>query len=521
MPDYRLGLRHILSSVISGTVAATLVTGAALAQDRKFSFVEASIDGIHEALRTDRLSCVQLVQGYLDRISAYDQKGPAFNAVQNVNSNALKLAKEMDVSFDPKAPMKPLFCIPVVVKDQVETSFLPTTFGSKLFKDFTPNRTATIVERMMNAGAIVIAKTNLGEFAAGGSGSAFGDCRNVYNPSYYASGSSCGTGIAVAANFATVGIGEDTAGSTRGPASHASVVGLRPTLPLVSRFGAMPQGPSRDTLGPMARTVRDTAILLDVIAGYDPNDPITSESYGKLPKSYTDFLVEGGLKGMRIGVIRQPMDPRTDTKSEAYQKVKTLVDRGVADMRAAAAEIVDAVEIPNLMDLLAASGSNGSPYESEQAINAYLAQHPNAPIKTYAEIVNSSVVIESRRKAMGPDLGGVPTDPAFLLQLVKRAELRTAILKTMADQKLDALFYASFDSPPVLLPGSTPYSNRLMATFTGLPALAVPGGFTADGLPVGVEFFGRAFDEGTIFKAAYGFEQATRYRQPPKLAPEL
>jgi len=290
---------------------------------------------------------------------------------------------------------------------------------------------------------------------------------------------------------------------------------------LVSRFGAMPQGPSRDTLGPITRTVRDAAIVLDVIAGYDPNDPITAESYGKQPNSYAKLLADGNLKGMRIGVIRQPMDLRTDVGSPAYGKVKVLVDHAVADMKAAGADIIDDLKIPDLLDLLSASGTNGSPYESEQAINAYLAQHPNSPVKTYAEIVNSPVVLESRRKAMKEDLGGVPTDPKFLQQLAKRGELRTAVLKAMADQRLDVLLYASFDSPPVPLPGSTPYSNRLMATFTGFPAMVVPGGFTDDGLPVGLEFFGRAFDEASIFKAAYGYEQASRSRVPPKLAPEL
>ena len=255
-----------------------------------FDVVEATIDGIHTAMRSGALTGTQLVQSYLDRIAAYDQTGPKLNAVQNVNPHALREAADLDARFKASGRMASLHCIPVLLKDQVETDFMPTTYGSAMFKTFVPKRTGTVVDRLRQAGAIILAKTNLGEFAAGGSGSAFGDCRNAYNPAYYASGSSCGTGVGVAANFGAVGIGEDTAGSIRGPASHGAAVGLRPTLGLVSRFGVMPQGPSRDTVGPMTRTVRDTAIVLEAIAGYDPKDPVTAANFRRIPESCTSFL---------------------------------------------------------------------------------------------------------------------------------------------------------------------------------------------------------------------------------------
>jgi amidase len=249
------GLRHGVV-VLSATYGICVASPAASQPATNFDVVEATIDGIQGAMRSGGLTCTQLVQTYLDRIAAYDQAGPKLNAVQNVNPRALQQAADLDAKFKASGEMAPLHCVPVLLKDQIETDFMPTTYGSAMFKTFVPKRNATVVERLQRAGAIILAKTNMGEFAAGGSGSAFGDCHNAYDPAYFASGSSCGTGIGVAASLGAVGIGEDTGGSVRGPASHGSLVGLRPTTPLVSRFGMMPASPSRDTIGPIARTVR-------------------------------------------------------------------------------------------------------------------------------------------------------------------------------------------------------------------------------------------------------------------------
>lgn len=515
-------IRRLAGSVITSVGLALMIAAAARAQTQpRFRLVEATIDSIHAAMRSGELTCAKLVQGYLNRIKAYDQAGPSLNAVQNIHPQAMQQAAELDAKLKSSGRMTPLHCIPVMLKDQVETDFMPTTYGSAMFKTFVPKRNATIVERLQSAGAIILAKTNLGEFAAGGAGSAFGECHNAYNPAYHASGSSCGTGVAVAANFGTVGIGEDTAGSLRGPASHGSLVGLRPTTPLVSRFGVMPQGPSRDTLGPITRTVTDAAIVLDVIAGYDPKDPITAATYGRKPASYTDFLHPRGLRGMRLGVIRQPMAKDTNTNALDYKEVRAMVDRAVKDLRARGAEVVDPLDIPDLMGLLERSGTSASTFETEFYTDEYLAQHPHAPVRSYKEIVESPLLVESRRKSMVNDLGRRPTDPAFLQQLQAREVLRTHILKVMADHRLDALVYATFDHAPPTLPRAASGNNRLMSTFTGFPALAMPGGFTRDGLPLGLEFMGRPFDEGLLFKAAYDYEQATRHRRPPPTTPEL
>src|SRR5262249_52385300 len=252
-------------------------------QTAPFRLLEASIDDVRGALISKRVTCHALVDLYLKRIDAYNKSGPALNAVQTVNPRALQEADGLDAALATSGPVGPLHCVPTLVKDQVETRDMPTTYGSAVFKDFTPDRDATIVTKLRKAGAIVVAKTTMGEYAAGFLGSAFGVVRNAYDPSRSASGSSGGTGSAVTANFGTIGIGEDTGGSIRGPAAVNSLVGLRPTLPLVSRFGMLPARPTTDTLGPITRTVRDAAILLDVIAGYDPNDPVTAYPVAPLP----------------------------------------------------------------------------------------------------------------------------------------------------------------------------------------------------------------------------------------------
>jgi amidase len=489
----------------------------------RFDVVEATVDDIHAAMRAGSLSCSELVRAYLDRIAAYDQAGPKLNAVQNINPAALPQAAELDDRFRATGEMAPLHCVPVLLKDQIETDFMPTTYGSAMFKSFVPRRNATVVERLQRAGAIILAKTNMGEFAQGGSGSAFGDCHNAYNPAYFASGSSCGTGVGVAASYGTVGIGEDTGGSVRGPASHGSLVGLRPTTPLVSRFGMMPAAPSRDTIGPIARTVKDAALVLDAIAGYDPNDPATAASYGQTPQSYTAFLTPDGLRGMRLGVIRQPMDREADAKAADFGEVRAMIDAAVGVLRKRGAEVIDPIEIPDLLRLI--DGSGGSPntniYETEQAIDGYLAQHPTAPVRTFRAIVESPLLIEARRRALAFSLGRTPSEAAFGIQRQTQEVLRIAVLKAMADNRLDAFIYATFDHAPTRLPRNTPGTNRMLAPLLGYPALAVQGGFSTEGLPIGFEFLGRPFAEGILFKAAYDFEQSTKIRRPPAAMPAL
>ena len=510
--------------------AALLAVAALLSitvQAQAFDIMEATIPGIHAAFMSGELSCVELVQGYLRRIEAYDKQGPALNAIQTVNPQALEEAARLDAAFAESGLVGPLHCIPVLVKDQVEVAGMPTTYGSAIFKDFISDRDATIVKRMKEAGAIILAKTNMGEFASGYVGSAFGFCRNPYDPARNPSSSSCGTGAAVAANFGAVGIAEDTGGSTRGPASHTSTVGLRPTTPLISRYGMMPATPTRDTLGPLTRTVTDAAILTSVIAGYDPNDPLTAYSVGNVPDTYTAFLDPDGLRGARIGVIREPMSSDADPTRPDYAAIQAIVDQAVSDMRALGAEVIDPLIIPNLMELMDVGGGSS---ETEAAINAYLAQLPNAPVRSFREIAVSDLVAPVRRSGLINALNRSTSDPDYLRSLAKREELRQVILQVMAEYQLDAIVYPTFSHEPAVIPddiltrtsgGGTPGSNRSLSPLIGFPALTVPAGFTPAGLPVGIDILGRPFTEGMLFKFGYAYEQATQHRRPPAYTPPL
>jgi amidase len=517
--------RKQMPRILQTAAILVLMPTVALAQPLSpavpFHLLEATIDGIHAAMGSGQLSCVQLVQAYLDRIAAYDQAGPKLNAVQNINPNALAQAGKLDAALRTSGPVGPLHCIPVLMKDEVDTNFMPTTYGSALFKTFVPPRNATIVERLQAAGAIILAKTNMGEFAQAYSGSAFGDCHNAYDPRRSPSGSSCGSAVGIAANFAAVGIGEDTGGSIRGPASHASLVGLRPTLPLVSRAGMMPFAPTRDTLGPLTRTVRDTAIVLDAIAGYDPADPITAWSFGLKPPTYTRYLDPNGLAGMRFGVIRAPMSKDTDTGAADYREIQATITKAVADLIARGAQVIDPIIIPDLKEMVAAGGGGGDSFEAEAAINDFLAQFPNAPVHTLREIVDSPLVIPKRREELRRTLGRTTEDAAAVKQARIRDELRTLVLKVMADNRLDALVHATYDHAPAQVPKSTPGTNRVLASITAFPAISVPAGFFSDGLPIGIEFLGRPYSEGTLIKAAFDYEQATRHRHPPDTTPAL
>ncbi len=515
------------------SLGGLLVASVALApaQQQPFHLSEATISGIHAAFKSGRLNCRDLVNAYLKRIEAYNKSGPSLNAMQTVNSRALVEADRLDAAYKASGPVGPLHCIPVALKDQVETSDMPTSYGSAVFKDFTPKQDATIVTKLKAAGAIIIAKSAMGEFASGYLSSAAGAIRNAYDPKRHASGSSGGTGAAVTTNMATIGIGEDTGGSIRGPAAVSGLVGLRPTVPLVSRYGMMPARPSTDTLGPMARTVEDAAKLLDVIAGYDPHDPITSYAVGQVPPSYAAFLKKDGLKGMRIGIIRQPMDVKTDTNSADYKKVRQVVDKAIDDLKRLGAQVIEADNLPDLK-ALSSKLYDANEFETEAATNAYLARQGNAPVKTLREILLTGKVTPSRTKALLAGLGKTTEDPGYLQILLLREQTRQKFLTIMADQKLDAFVYATFDHQPVVIPQNalsdanandtgTLGNNRRLSPALGFPAITVPGGLTTDGIPVGIELLARPFSEGLLFQLAYAYEQGTHNRKPPPSTPPL
>ena len=312
------------------------------AQGATFAIEETTISQIHTAYLAGRMTARGVTQAYLNRIVAYDKRGPYLNALITVNAGALADAAKLDAALKSTGRLVgPLHGIPVIVKDNIDTSDMPTSSGVALFKDFRPPRDAFLVGRLRAAGAIILAKSSLSELAMGLADTINsvlpGFTRNPYNTAYASGGSSGGTGVAIAANFGTVGIGTDTGGSVRAPSSINNLVGIRPTVGLVSRTGVAPLDSQRDTPGPMARTVEDAARLLDVSAGVDAADPRTTAARSKIPPTYTAFLDKAGLKGARIGVFRQAFK----LQEGADPRVAKLFETAIADLRAAGAEIVD------------------------------------------------------------------------------------------------------------------------------------------------------------------------------------
>jgi amidase len=518
-------------------LVAALSAGLSLghAQERKdaaaFQIIEATIDDIHAAFKSGKLTARQLVQGYLDRIAAYDKQGPNINSIITLNDHALEDADRLDAAYRASGPAGPLHGIPILVKDEIDTAGMPTTLGTQVFKNYRPPRDAFAIEKLRKAGAIILGKTTLSEYAAGDTyGSMFGITRNPYDLERTVGGSSGGSGAALAANFSTVTIGEETFASIRRPAGWNGVASLRPTPGLVSRSGMWDGYPSPTAqMGPMARTVRDLALLLDGMVGYDPEDPVTALGVGMVDGSYTRFLDKDGLKGARIGILRESIGVQSDPGSEDFKKVDAVFEQNVSELKAAGAEIVDPVVIPNLKALLARRATN--PNNFEAGLKVYLARNPNSPIKSRQDIANSPELAKSFPPAKADRWKNPPPplDAArYLDYLEAREELMFTVLKAMADNKLDAIVHKTVEHQPTLIKDgiNPPYSsNKGVPTWNTFlvyaASMTVPSGFTSDNLPVGITFFGRPYSEPTLLKLAYSYEQATHHRAPPKTTPAL
>src|SRR5438132_9498409 len=298
-----------------------------------FKILEATVDDIHSAYKSGQLTCRQLVQMYLDRIEAFDKKGPAINTIITISSTALQEADRLDAAYKTSGPVGTLHGIPVVLKDQVDAKGMPTTLGSVLFKNYYPDKDSFVVGKLKDAGAIILGKATLGELGGGDThGSLFGSTRNPYALDRTVGGSSGGSAASVSANFATAGIGQEGLASIRRPSTWNSITGMRATAGLVSRGGVFGSWPSIiGSLGPMARTVKDLAILLDSMVGYDPEDPLTARGVGHIPDSFTKFLDKDGLKGARVGILREPIGIESDPQSEDFKKITNVFDKAVAE----------------------------------------------------------------------------------------------------------------------------------------------------------------------------------------------
>ena len=490
----------------------------------KFDVVEATISQLHEAMTAGELTARELVQLYLDRIEAYDKQGPAINAIIAVNQNALTRAAELDSIFAESGMVGPLHGIPVIVKDNYDTHDLPTTAGSASLAGSIPPDDAFQVRRIREAGAIVLAKSNMAEFAFSPYetvGSMLpGYTRNPYALDRVTAGSSGGTAAAVAASCGAVGLGTDTGNSIRGPSSHNALVGIRSTMGLTSRDGIIPLYFDHDIGGPMARTVADAVAVFDVIVGYDPADPVTAESESRAADSYADFLDSGALSGARLGVARQ-WSNREGFDPEVLARFEEAMD----DLRAAGATVVDSVIIPE-MNELRRSGLWCSRFRYD--LNEYLASlGPNAPVHNLEEVLQSRRYhpnIRTRLEA-GRNIEGDPDEnDGCIRSLENRERLRAAVRTQLELNDLDALVYPTWANAPRLIGDlNSPHGDNSqdLSPHTGFPAITVPMGYVKGALPVGLQFFGDAWSEPKLFALAYSYEQATLHRMPPATTPPL
>ena len=486
-----------------------------------FNLLETTIDQVHAAYQSGELTCRQLVQMYLDRIERYDKNGPAINAIISLNPEALKEADRLDAALKASGFVGPLHGIPIIMKDQGDATPMPTTLGSLLFKDYYPDRDAFVVDKLKKAGAIILAKSTLGELGGGDThGSLFGSTKNPYDLERTAGGSSGGSGASVSANFCTVAVGQEGFASIRRPSTWNGVSGMRPTAGFVSRAGVYAGWPSvNGSLGPMARTVTDLAKLLDVMVGYDPDDPVTARGVNHIPDSFTKYLEQNGLKGARVGILRESMGYDAEPGSEDFHRISEVFDNAVADLKRAGADVVDPVVIPNLKSLLAKRA--GSFADEEEGFRNFLGRSKKPPYRSRAEAMQSAdfaKVVKGSRERWARN----PVPEAHYEYLKAKEELMTNLLKVMADHRLDAIVHKSVEHQPTLIKDGinppfvdqkgAPHINTFLVY---VPSVVVPAGFTRDNLPAGITFLGRPYDDAKMIKLAFAYEQATRHRKPP------
>ncbi len=485
----------------------------------KHESIEWTIRAFHQGLQEGTITCEGLVEAYLSRIEAYDQQGPKLNAVIHINSNALEEARQKDLSFQKNGFEGPLHGVPVLLKDNVDTDNMPTTAGSKSLEGFIPEQNAFIVDKMLAAGAIIIAKTNLHEFAIWGEtiSSMLGQTLNPYDGSRTPGGSSGGTGAAVAANFGLVGIGTDTINSIRSPASANNLVGFRPTVGLVSKAGVVPYSYTQDAAGPITRTVEDAAIFLDTLRGYDPRDGKTAWSVGRISSPLSAHLKVDGLKGKRVGVLTGFFGQGAH-HMETNRAVRGAMER----MESGGASLVtidDPIDSGYLVQEVSVHL-----HDFKDHLNLYLGNLPqDAPVHSVVEILEGGKyhagIEDNLNKAMA-----LSTDSqVYRDRLVLRMETQDQVMKLMAKYGVDALVYPHQKQLVCHVGGSQNERNGVLGSVTGFPSICVPAGFSSPtesaplGVPIGMEILGRPFTEEVLVEIAYGYEQVESIRKAPKL----
>lgn len=511
------------------TALAVLALSHTLATAAPFKLEEASISRIEQALKSKEISCEALVNAYIARIDAYDQKGPALNAVITLNHAAREQAVAKDAEFRKTGKLGgPLHCIPVAVKDNYNTTDLPTTGGNELFKGAIPATESTVTRKLREAGAIILAKTNMHEFALSGTtvSSIAGQTKNPYDLTRTPGGSSGGTGVAVATNMAAVGLGSDTVNSIRSPASANSLIGFRSTKGLVSRAGVMPVSETQDVVGPLTRTVADAAAMLDVIAGYDALDPASARGVGRTPKSFKRYLDPKGLTGARIGVLKS----FAGTKPE-HEDVNAAMANAVSTFKKAGATVVE-IDDPSFDTGAINSDYDVQKWEFKTQFNDYLkAYGSNAPVRDLSSVLASGKYHKPSLEKFLTASDAMETpgqDKDYLARLAKIDGLRDRLLGRMAENRVDVIVYP-LQKRLVVPIGELNQADRngILAAMTGFPAVTVPIGFSRPapdaplGVPIGMDIMGRPFDDGLLIKTAYAFEQATKVRKAPQSTPAI
>ena len=479
-------------------------------------FLETSIETLQDLLESNKTDSVELVEWYLSRIQKYDQQGPKLNSIQHFNRRALSQAKQLDMERKNKGVRSLLHGIPILIKDNYETIDAPTTAGSAILEGHWPKKDATQVKRLKEAGAIILAKTTMHEFAFGWTtrGSAFGVTRNPYNPKHHPGGSSGGTGAAVAANFGAAGMGSDTCGSIRVPSAHNNLVGLRGTQGLSSRAGIVPLSSSRDIGGPLAKNTRDLALMLDATVGYDPLDPQTAESFGKIPKSYLEALEVLDLKNIRIGMLSAWYGnaKSNETTNQAISKlVGKLESRGLTIVKLASEDLDELKSQTEAPDAYFVDN-----YDVIKDLNDYLGRYPSIKPRTFRDLTD-----DPRLEQGVADLWKSYLDPRYqdrgiyLEQQETGRKIRRQILDLFNEYQLNALIYPTATEEAVRIESQQTHYNCKLAAATGLPAISVPAGFGKNKLPVGVEFLAEPWAEQKLLNLAYTIEEAFSFRRLP------
>ena len=489
-----------------------------------FHLQDATIAGTHAAFAAGRLTCTRLTRLYLDRIEAYNLRGPALRAIITINPKSMETAAEMDRQYKANPSRTgSLHCVPIVLKDNFDTFDMPTTAGNVAMRHSQPPRDAFTVARIRQAGALIVAKANMSEFARGGMSlsSLGGQVLNPYDLTRTPGGSSGGTGAAVAANLALIGTGSDTGQSIRSPASANNLVGVRPTRGLVSRSGVIPNSQTQDEVGPIARTVTDAALLLDVMAGYDAGDPITAFGTGRIPKSYTHLLRKDALQGARIGVMTDLFGD-----GDQHREVNRVMGGVIARMESLGATLLR-FELPEYHTLAPAVAT--STLEARTVMDRYFATlAPGATVRSFAQLVATKT--SAVQKTLEQELAVIDgmSSETYKDRMLNRDKLRLAVATKIAELRLDAILYPL--QKILVVPTTSDDQaerNGTLSNGTGFPAVTFQAGFSVPstsapiGVPVGAELLGLDYTEDRLLAYAYAFEQAASVRKPPPSTPAL